>query len=96
MPLDTLNNKFQHKKSRVYQFTICKEGSMGTPIVKGLTEVHHCATYSPPRPIYGLCRVLLTSSGILLENKFLFSSLLSSVPPECHDSHNPASGQPMR
>ena len=30
---------------------------MGTPIVKGLTEVHHCATYSPPRPIYGLCRV---------------------------------------
>ena len=30
---------------------------MGTPIVKGLTEVHHYATYSPPRPIYGLCRV---------------------------------------
>ena len=30
---------------------------MGTPIVKGLSEVHHCATYSPPRPIYGLCRV---------------------------------------
>ena len=30
---------------------------MGTPIVKGLTEVHHCATSSPPRPIYGLCRV---------------------------------------
>ena len=27
---------------------------MGTPIVKGLTEVHHCATYSTPRPIYGL------------------------------------------
>ena len=30
---------------------------MGTPIVKGLTEVHHYVTYSPPRPIYGLCRV---------------------------------------
>ena len=30
---------------------------MGTAIVKGLTEVHHCVTYSPPRPIYGLCRV---------------------------------------
>ena len=32
---------------------------MGTPIVKGLSEVHHCATYSPPRPIYGLCRVAI-------------------------------------
>ena len=30
---------------------------MVTPIVNGLTEVHHYATYSPPRPIYGLCRV---------------------------------------
>ena len=51
MPLNTLDNKFQHKKLCVYQFTICKEGSMGTPIVKGLTEVHHCATYSPPQPL---------------------------------------------
>ena len=30
---------------------------MGTPIVKGLTEVHHCVTYSPPQPLYELCMV---------------------------------------